>query len=269
MRSSGPTSTRASTSSCVSGRGEGFCGGYDLVESSPSRTSAAADGPRPRRAPCSTRASRPRNHDPSQAVGPDGRLRDDEPVQPRLRQPAARRQADRGQDARLLRGRRHRHRAATPTRSSPPPTPRSATRRRGCGAFRPRACGHTASATSAPSACCSPGDMHHRRRGRRVGARRRGAPRPRTSTSAPRSCSSASPAMPVNQLIMAKLALNGAARPGRRPPAGWSAPSSTASPGTPARGTRSWRRAAEAGFRQAVRDRDEPFGDAGRTVHRG
>jgi enoyl-CoA hydratase len=28
-------------------------------------------------------------------------------------------------------------------------------------------------------------------------------------------------------------------------------------------------RAASAGFRQAVRDRDEPFGDAGRTVFRG
>jgi enoyl-CoA hydratase len=28
-------------------------------------------------------------------------------------------------------------------------------------------------------------------------------------------------------------------------------------------------RAVEAGFRQAVRDRDEPFGDAGRTVFRG
>jgi enoyl-CoA hydratase len=29
------------------------------------------------------------------------------------------------------------------------------------------------------------------------------------------------------------------------------------------------RRAASAGFRQAVRDRDEPFGDAGRSVYRG
>jgi enoyl-CoA hydratase len=29
------------------------------------------------------------------------------------------------------------------------------------------------------------------------------------------------------------------------------------------------RRAAEAGFREAVRERDEPFGDAGRRVFRG
>ncbi|MGN6606430.1 MAG: crotonase/enoyl-CoA hydratase family protein [Jatrophihabitans sp.] len=75
--------------------------------------------------------------------------------------------------------------------------------------------------------------------------------------------------MPLNQLIMAKLALNsvllaqGVAS---------SAMVSTVFDGI-ARHTREGHgfvaRAAEAGFRQAVRDRDEPFGDAGRTVHRG
>ena len=53
-------------------------------------------------------------HQPSarSAVGPDDRLPDDEPVRPRLLQPAARRQADGREDPRLLRGGRHRHRAA-------------------------------------------------------------------------------------------------------------------------------------------------------------
>lgn len=44
-------------------------------------------------------------------------------------------------------------------------------------------------------------------------------------------------AMPVNQLIMAKLACNTALLQQGWPPVGWSAPCSTASPGTPRRGT--------------------------------
>ena len=75
--------------------------------------------------------------------------------------------------------------------------------------------------------------------------------------------------MPLNQLMMAKLALNstllaqGVATSGMV---------STVFDGI-ARHTREGygfvTRAAEAGFREAVRDRDEPFGDAGRTVFRG
>lgn len=75
--------------------------------------------------------------------------------------------------------------------------------------------------------------------------------------------------MPVNQLMMAKLALNstllaqGVATSGVL---------GTVFDGI-ARHTREGHgfvaRAAAAGFRAAVRERDEPFGDAGRTVHRG
>lgn len=76
-------------------------------------------------------------------------------------------------------------------------------------------------------------------------------------------------AMPLNQLIMAKLALNTALL---AQGVATSTMVSTVFDGI-ARHTREGHsfaaRAAEAGFRQAVRERDEPFGDAGRTVHRG
>jgi enoyl-CoA hydratase len=76
-------------------------------------------------------------------------------------------------------------------------------------------------------------------------------------------------AMPLNQLMMAKLALNSALL---AQGVGTSAMVSTVLDGI-ARHTREGHgfvaRAAEAGFRQAVRERDDPFGDAGRTVHRG
>jgi enoyl-CoA hydratase len=75
--------------------------------------------------------------------------------------------------------------------------------------------------------------------------------------------------MPLNQLMMAKLALNtsllaqGVAASGMV---------STVFDGI-ARHTREGygfvAKAAESGFREAVRERDEPFGDAGRTVFRG
>ncbi|HET6878466.1 MAG TPA: hypothetical protein VFH38_13120 [Jatrophihabitans sp.] len=76
-------------------------------------------------------------------------------------------------------------------------------------------------------------------------------------------------AMPLNQLIMAKLALNSALL---AQGVGTSTMVGTVFDGI-ARHTREGHRfasrAAQAGFRQAVRERDEPFGDAGRTVHRG
>jgi enoyl-CoA hydratase len=75
--------------------------------------------------------------------------------------------------------------------------------------------------------------------------------------------------MPVNQLMMAKLALNSALLGQGVATSGMV---STVFDGI-ARHTREGHsfvtRAASAGFRQAVRDRDEPFGDAGRTVFRG
>lgn len=75
--------------------------------------------------------------------------------------------------------------------------------------------------------------------------------------------------MPLNQLMMAKLALNTALLAQGVATSGMV---STVFDGI-ARHTREGygfaTRAAEAGFRQAVRDRDEPFGDAGRSVFRG
>jgi enoyl-CoA hydratase len=75
--------------------------------------------------------------------------------------------------------------------------------------------------------------------------------------------------MPVNQLMMAKLALNSALLARGVATSGMV---STVFDGI-ARHTREGygfaTRAAEAGFREAVKERDEPFGDAGRTVFRG
>ena len=70
--------------------------------------------------------------------------------------------------------------------------------------------------------------------------------------------------MPVNQLMMMKLLVNQTLYSPRvcTPPRCW-APSSTASPATRAEGYAFQQRAAEAGFREAVRERDEPFGDRG------
>ena len=75
--------------------------------------------------------------------------------------------------------------------------------------------------------------------------------------------------MPVNQLMMAKLALNTALMAQGVATSGMV---STVFDGI-ARHTREGygfvAKAAEAGYREAVRERDEPFGDAGRTVFRG
>ena len=75
--------------------------------------------------------------------------------------------------------------------------------------------------------------------------------------------------MPLNQLMMVKLALNTALL---NQGVATSAMISTVFDGVArhtAEGYGFVDRAVHAGFRQAVRDRDEPFGDAGRTVFRG
>ena len=75
--------------------------------------------------------------------------------------------------------------------------------------------------------------------------------------------------MPLNQLMMAKLALNTALLAQGVATSGMV---STVFDGI-ARHTREGygfvAKAAESGFREAVKERDEPFGDAGRTVFRG
>jgi enoyl-CoA hydratase len=75
--------------------------------------------------------------------------------------------------------------------------------------------------------------------------------------------------MPLNQLMMAKLALNSALLAQGVTTSGMV---STVFDGI-ARHTREGYgfvgKAAADGYREAVRERDEPFGDAGRTVYRG
>ena len=108
--SSAPTSTRTCTSSWCPVAEKGFCAGFDLSAYADGTSSAGGGSPYD-----GHRAGRqdPGRQPPARpAVGPDDRLPDDEPVRPRLLQPDARRQADGGQDPRLLRGRRNRHRAA-------------------------------------------------------------------------------------------------------------------------------------------------------------
>ena len=174
----------------VSGRGEGFCAGFDL--SAYAEGSSSAGGGSPLRGHRAVRQDAGRQPSARSAVGPDDRLPDDEPVRPRLRQPDARRQADRGEDPRLLRGRRHRHRPAR--------RPGDRGRRRqdrvsadaGVGCPRRRACGRTGSATSARNAFCSPGIASPAPRRPNGDWPSRRPIRP-TSTSAPSASSSGSP----------------------------------------------------------------------------
>jgi enoyl-CoA hydratase len=75
--------------------------------------------------------------------------------------------------------------------------------------------------------------------------------------------------MPLNQLIMAKLALNSALLAQGVATSGMLSTVFDGIARHTGEGHDFATRAATAGFRQAVRDRDEPFGDAGRTVFRG
>ena len=82
--------------------------------------------------------------------------------------------------------------------------------------------------------------LHHRGASRRVGPGGRGA-RPGDLDERTERLVERIAAMPMNQLIMAKLALNRRCCNRAWPPAGWSAPCSTVSPGIPPRVTRSSR----------------------------
>ena len=70
--------------------------------------------------------------------------------------------------------------------------------------------------------------------------------------------------VPTTQLVMLKLLCNQTAENmGLASSRTRSARCSTASPATPRRASTSSTRSQEAGFRQAVRERDDPFGDYG------
>ena len=75
--------------------------------------------------------------------------------------------------------------------------------------------------------------------------------------------------LPVNQLIMVKLALNAALFAQGVHTSGVVSTVFDGIARHTAEGYGFARQAAATGYRQAVRDRDEPFGDPGRTVHRG
>ena len=173
----------------VSGRGEGFCAGFR-----PFRLRRRHRlGRRYRRLPGHGAGRKDPGHQPlcESAVGPDDRLPDDESFRARVLQPDARRQADGGQDPRLLRGRRHRHCAAR--------RPGDRRRRRqdrlpadpGMGRAGGRPVGAPARRPARQTSSVHRG-LHHRRAGRRVGPRGRGAGRRETSTSAPSDWSSGS-----------------------------------------------------------------------------
>ncbi|MEO8889357.1 MAG: crotonase/enoyl-CoA hydratase family protein [Jatrophihabitantaceae bacterium] len=75
--------------------------------------------------------------------------------------------------------------------------------------------------------------------------------------------------MPINQLMMVKLALNSALLAQGVQASGTLSTVFDGAARHTAEGYAFVDRAASAGFREAVRERDEPFGDLGRTVSRG
>ena len=106
------------------------------------------------------------------------------------------------------------------------------------------------------------GDLLDRARGRRLGPGARVAPGRRSSTSASRSCVQRIALTPVNQLVMHKLAVNQALyAQGLQATQMMSVFFDGIARHTP-EGYAFQQRAAEAGFKQAVRERDEPYGDA-------
>ena len=246
----------------VSGRGEGFCAGFDLVR----LRGGLLVGRRRQPVPGHGALRKDAGDQPSagSAVGSDDRLPDDEPVRARLLQPDARRQADGGQDPRLLRGGRHRHRAA---------------RRPGDrgGRRQDRLPAHPG--VGVPAA----GLWAHRlgdQRAKRLlftgdcitGAQAAEwglaveAPEPEDLDERTERLVARIAAMPVNQLIMVKLAMNTALLQQGIATSGMV---STVFDGvarhTP-EGHAFVAEAREHGFRDAVRHRDEPFGDHGRRT---
>ena len=173
----------------VSGRGEGFCAGFDL--SAYAEGSSSAGGGSPYADTVLSGKTQAINHLPDQPWDP---MIDYQMMSRFVRGFSSLmhcRQAHRGEDPRLLRGRRHRHRAAR----------RPGDRRVGrqdrlpadarVGRTRRRDCGRTDSATSARNAFCSPVIASAARRPPN-GAWPSRRPNPPTSTSAPSASSSAS-----------------------------------------------------------------------------
>ena len=250
----------------LAGNGPGFCGGYDLVASAEGRSDGLGASGAPAGSPLDP-AVQAANHDPARVWDPmiDFQMMCAE--RPRVHEPLPLRQARRLQGPRLLRRRRHGHGALLRSAGGRGRSQDRLSTRARLGRPHHRALGLEDRA-GAGQAAAPDGRLHLRGRGRRLGARRRG-------------CAGR----------CARRALRGAARSGREgahqparhaqaarqpgplragPPlhAGPRARCSTASRATP-RGHAFAQRAAEAGWREAVRDRDEPFGDPGRSTFRG
>ena len=173
---------------------------------------------------------------PSRDVGPDGRLRDDEPQRPGLHGAVPLRQARRLQGARLLRGGRHRHGAllgpAGDRRGREDRLPAGAR----VGFTDDRPVGPPRSARSAPSACCSPATRCPAR-GAGVGPRDRGPARRRARGAHrdPARADRTGAGQPADDDEAARQPVP--LRPGPRTPPRCSARSSTGSPATPRRAT--------------------------------
>ena len=241
----------------LSGRGKGFCGGYDLTVFA--ENAFAPPGER-RRHRYRARPGRPDQEPRSREhLGPDGRLRDDEPLQPRVRVACCTRTSPPWRSCTASPSPAGRTSRCTPTRSSAPTTSASATRRPASGASRRPGCGPTGSATTRQAAAL------HRRADRRPHAADWGLaveswPADELDERTEALVEKIAP-IPVNQLMMVKLALNSALLAQGVATSGMV---STVFDGV-SRHTREGyafqQRAATVGFREAVRERDEAFGD--------
>ena len=248
----------------LSGNGAGFCGGYDLVESAEGigAISRRARGADERLADRPRRWSRPTTIPP----GTWDPMVDYAMMSRNVRAfmtPVSLRQAGRLPGPRLLRGRGHRHGAVLgPARDRRGRQDRLPAGAR-VGVSDDRRCGPTASAPSGPSGCCSPAtacpDAEALEWGLAIEAPPAGAAR--GAHRDPARADRAGAAQPVDDDEAARQPEPVRRRACTRPRC-W-APSSTASPATPRRATPSSSGPPQAGFRQAVRERDEPFGDAG------
>ncbi len=135
----------------VSGRGAGFCAGFDL--SAYAEGSSSAGGGSPYRDTVLSGRTQAVNHLPDQPWDP---MIDYQMMSRFVRGFASLMHADKPTVVKIHATASQAARTSrfTPIRSSPRPTPRSVTRPPGCGEFPPPGCGPTVSVTNAPNAFC-------------------------------------------------------------------------------------------------------------------
>ena len=261
--SSARTSTRTVHVIALAGQRQGFLRRLRSRRRAPSSMDGRRVGGRSPRARRSIRRSS-RATTIRRDLGPDGRLPDDEPQRARLHEPVPQRQAGRLQGARLLRRRRHRHGAVLgPARDRGRREDRLSAGAR-VGRADDGAVGRIASGSRRRSACCSPATASRGTEAVEWGlATECGAARP-SSTRASRSLLERIARHADQPARDDKLLLNQTLlRAGPRADADARHRVRRHRAPHRRRATRSQRRAAGGGFKEAVRERDEPFGDFG------